>query len=174
MKDFIVNIQHCIFIYAHSKLYWMSFGRSPKVEEKMKVCLATPHPHLNVSLSSAYMFSQRELNSVASELAGRQEESEHSHKHLVELSREFKRNVPEVSLAPCPPLSQPYVSFSSSSPQQVRLPTSVVQFELPPVFINGELYMAFWQICIKELYVKNAANSPLLQLSYYLNTDTLF
>uniref|UniRef100_A0A8C6V1R7 Cux N-terminal domain-containing protein n=1 Tax=Neogobius melanostomus TaxID=47308 RepID=A0A8C6V1R7_9GOBI len=40
---------------------------------------------------------QRELNSVASELAGRQEESEHSHKHLVELSREFKRNVPEVS-----------------------------------------------------------------------------
>uniref|UniRef100_A0A3B5LHM5 Cux N-terminal domain-containing protein n=1 Tax=Xiphophorus couchianus TaxID=32473 RepID=A0A3B5LHM5_9TELE len=41
---------------------------------------------------------QRELNSVASELASRQEESEHSHKHLVELSREFKRNVPEVSL----------------------------------------------------------------------------
>uniref|UniRef100_A0A3B3DY72 Cux N-terminal domain-containing protein n=1 Tax=Oryzias melastigma TaxID=30732 RepID=A0A3B3DY72_ORYME len=38
---------------------------------------------------------QRELNSVASELAGRQEESEHSHKHLIELSREFKRNVPE-------------------------------------------------------------------------------
>ncbi|XP_027889796.1 homeobox protein cut-like 2 isoform X2 [Xiphophorus couchianus] len=38
---------------------------------------------------------QRELNSVASELASRQEESEHSHKHLVELSREFKRNVPE-------------------------------------------------------------------------------
>ncbi|XP_056144856.1 homeobox protein cut-like 2 [Lampris incognitus] len=38
---------------------------------------------------------QRELNSVASELVGRQEESEHSHKHLVELSREFKRNVPE-------------------------------------------------------------------------------
>ncbi|KAM8864940.1 homeobox protein cut-like 2 [Synchiropus picturatus] len=38
---------------------------------------------------------QRELNSVASELAGRQEEREHSHKHLVELSREFKRNVPE-------------------------------------------------------------------------------
>ncbi|XP_010874586.3 homeobox protein cut-like 2 isoform X2 [Esox lucius] len=38
---------------------------------------------------------QRELNSVASELAGRQEESEHSHRQLVELSREFKRNVPE-------------------------------------------------------------------------------
>ncbi|KAJ4919400.1 hypothetical protein JOQ06_018498, partial [Pogonophryne albipinna] len=39
--------------------------------------------------------SSRELNSVASELAGRQEESEHSHKNLLELSREFKRNVPE-------------------------------------------------------------------------------
>lgn len=39
---------------------------------------------------------------MASELAGRQEESEHSHKHLVELSREFKRNVPEVSRPPPP------------------------------------------------------------------------
>ncbi|XP_030623639.1 homeobox protein cut-like 2 [Chanos chanos] len=38
---------------------------------------------------------QRELNSVAAQLAGRQEESEHSHKHLAELSREFKKNVPE-------------------------------------------------------------------------------
>ncbi|XP_059360232.1 homeobox protein cut-like 2 isoform X3 [Carassius carassius] len=38
---------------------------------------------------------QRELNSVAAQLAGRQEESEDSHKHLVELSREFKKNVPE-------------------------------------------------------------------------------
>ncbi|KAL7885149.1 hypothetical protein AOLI_G00079190 [Acnodon oligacanthus] len=39
--------------------------------------------------------AERELNSVAAQLAGRQEESEHSHKHLVELSREFKKNVPE-------------------------------------------------------------------------------
>ncbi|XP_073420238.1 homeobox protein cut-like 2 [Dendrobates tinctorius] len=38
---------------------------------------------------------QKELNSLASELAARQEESEHSHKHLIELSREFKKNVPE-------------------------------------------------------------------------------
>ncbi|XP_053257226.1 homeobox protein cut-like 2 isoform X3 [Podarcis raffonei] len=39
--------------------------------------------------------AKKELNSVASELAARQEESEHSHKHLIELSREFKKNVPE-------------------------------------------------------------------------------
>lgn len=39
---------------------------------------------------------QKELNSLASELAARQEESEHSHKRLIELSREFKKNVPEV------------------------------------------------------------------------------
>ncbi|KAM9474912.1 homeobox protein cut-like 2 isoform 2-T2 [Clarias gariepinus] len=38
---------------------------------------------------------QRELNSVAAQLAGRQEESEHSQKHVLELSREFKKNVPE-------------------------------------------------------------------------------
>lgn len=31
MKDYIVNIQQCIFIYVHSKLYWMSVGRLPKV-----------------------------------------------------------------------------------------------------------------------------------------------
>nr|XP_054094831.1 homeobox protein cut-like 2 isoform X3 [Callithrix jacchus] len=37
----------------------------------------------------------QELNSVASELSARQEESEHSHKHLIELRREFKKNVPE-------------------------------------------------------------------------------
>ncbi|KAG8011667.1 Homeobox protein cut-like 2, partial [Nibea albiflora] len=48
-----------------------------------------------VSPSLSLVCLQRELNSVASELAGRQEESEHSHKHLIELSREFKRNVPE-------------------------------------------------------------------------------
>ncbi|XP_036908494.1 homeobox protein cut-like 2 [Sturnira hondurensis] len=38
---------------------------------------------------------RKELNSVASELYARQEESEHSHKHLIELRREFKKNVPE-------------------------------------------------------------------------------
>uniref|UniRef100_A0A8C5PE48 Homeobox protein cut-like n=1 Tax=Leptobrachium leishanense TaxID=445787 RepID=A0A8C5PE48_9ANUR len=38
---------------------------------------------------------QKELNSLASELAARQEESEHSHKRLVEISREFKKSVPE-------------------------------------------------------------------------------
>uniref|UniRef100_F6YGU2 Homeobox protein cut-like n=1 Tax=Monodelphis domestica TaxID=13616 RepID=F6YGU2_MONDO len=37
----------------------------------------------------------KELNSVASELASRQEESQNSHKHLIELRREFKKNVPE-------------------------------------------------------------------------------
>ncbi|XP_038643633.1 homeobox protein cut-like 2 isoform X2 [Scyliorhinus canicula] len=43
----------------------------------------------------SFSSSVKELNSVASELAARQEESEQSHKHLIELSREFKRNVPE-------------------------------------------------------------------------------
>ncbi|KFQ91793.1 Homeobox protein cut-like 2, partial [Nipponia nippon] len=38
---------------------------------------------------------QKELNSVASVLAARQGESAQSHKHLIELSWEFKKNVPE-------------------------------------------------------------------------------
>uniref|UniRef100_G1QI19 Homeobox protein cut-like n=1 Tax=Nomascus leucogenys TaxID=61853 RepID=G1QI19_NOMLE len=42
-----------------------------------------------------FLLFQKELNSVASELSARQEESEHSHKHLIELRREFKKNVPE-------------------------------------------------------------------------------
>uniref|UniRef100_A0A8D2IRC5 Homeobox protein cut-like n=1 Tax=Varanus komodoensis TaxID=61221 RepID=A0A8D2IRC5_VARKO len=48
-----------------------------------------------VCVRSVLVLFQKELNSVASELAARQEESEHSHKHLIELSREFKKNVPE-------------------------------------------------------------------------------
>ncbi|XP_060238411.1 homeobox protein cut-like 2 isoform X2 [Meriones unguiculatus] len=38
---------------------------------------------------------RKELNSVASELSVPQEENEHSPKHLIELHREFKKNVPE-------------------------------------------------------------------------------
>ncbi|XP_049722739.1 homeobox protein cut-like 2 isoform X2 [Elephas maximus indicus] len=48
-------------------------------------------PHTQCHLVS----TKKELNSVASELSARQEESEHSHKHLIELRREFKKNVPE-------------------------------------------------------------------------------
>ncbi|XP_064128269.1 homeobox protein cut-like 2 isoform X4 [Loxodonta africana] len=49
-------------------------------------------PHTQCHLVST---KKKELNSVASELSARQEESEHSHKHLIELRREFKKNVPE-------------------------------------------------------------------------------
>ncbi|XP_042297643.1 homeobox protein cut-like 2 isoform X2 [Sceloporus undulatus] len=52
-------------------------------------------PSAFAAASQLLRASQKELNSVASELAARQEESEHSHKHLIELSREFKKNVPE-------------------------------------------------------------------------------
>lgn len=68
---------------------------------------------------------------MASELAGRQEESEHSHKHLVELSREFKRNVPEVSL---PPLPDP--AHTSSRHQVLTVCAS-------PAFAQGGLFLSF-------------------------------
>uniref|UniRef100_A0A9W3H7H5 Homeobox protein cut-like n=1 Tax=Camelus bactrianus TaxID=9837 RepID=A0A9W3H7H5_CAMBA len=51
-------------------------------------------PPATADLSSGRVLG-KELNSVASELSARQEESEHSHKHLIELRREFKKNVPE-------------------------------------------------------------------------------
>ncbi|KAF3696173.1 Homeobox protein cut-like 2 Homeobox protein cux-2 [Channa argus] len=61
----------------------------------MVLSIVKPPCRPSKSTSPIILPTERELNSVASELAGRQEESEHSHKHLVELSREFKRNVPE-------------------------------------------------------------------------------
>ncbi|KAM7392008.1 hypothetical protein PAMP_022651 [Pampus punctatissimus] len=65
--------------------------------------------------------ARRELNSVASELAGRQEESEHSHKHLVELSREFKRNVPEeVRDMVAPVLKSFQAQFANEVPSELR------------------------------------------------------
>lgn len=39
---------------------------------------------------------QKELDSTATELANRQDESDASRKKLVELSREFKKSTPEV------------------------------------------------------------------------------
>ncbi|XP_053446197.1 homeobox protein cut-like 2 isoform X2 [Nycticebus coucang] len=58
--------------------------------------LQPPRPWRSASEPLAGGASRRkELNSVASELSARQEESEHSHKHLIELRREFKKNVPE-------------------------------------------------------------------------------
>ncbi|KAF1424940.1 Homeobox protein cut-like 2, partial [Spheniscus magellanicus] len=50
---------------------------------------------------------QKELNSVASAVAARRGESAQSHKHLIELSREFKKNVPEVQ-GICSHLSPPF------------------------------------------------------------------
>ncbi|XP_065380891.1 homeobox protein cut-like 2 isoform X9 [Macaca fascicularis] len=49
----------------------------------------------SIRQASSWREAKKELNSVASELSARQEESEHSHKHLIELRREFKKNVPE-------------------------------------------------------------------------------
>lgn len=39
---------------------------------------------------------QKELDATATQLANRQDESEQSRKKLIDLSREFKKNTPEV------------------------------------------------------------------------------
>ena len=41
---------------------------------------------------------QRELDTTATELANRQDEAESSRKKLVEMSRDFKKNTPDVSV----------------------------------------------------------------------------
>lgn len=45
---------------------------------------------------------QRELDTTATILANRQDESEQSRKKLIEQSREFKKNTPEVRRKPVP------------------------------------------------------------------------
>lgn len=51
--------------------------------------------------SFVFVLFQKELNSAAPELAARRGEREQPHKHLIELSREFKKNVPEVQYICC-------------------------------------------------------------------------
>jgi hypothetical protein len=52
----------------------------------------------NYNLVFPFCFSQqRELDATATVLANRQDESEQSRKRLIEQSREFKKNTPEVS-----------------------------------------------------------------------------
>lgn len=50
------------------------------------------------AMSIAFVVLQRELDTTATELANRQDESDASRKKLVEQSREFKKNTPEVSV----------------------------------------------------------------------------
>ncbi|XP_032732185.1 homeobox protein cut-like 2 isoform X3 [Lontra canadensis] len=71
---------------------------------------------------------QKELNSVASELSARQEESEHSHKHLIELRREFKKNVPEV-VALSKRSQEAEAAFLSVYKQLIEAPDPVPVFE---------------------------------------------
>ncbi|KAK1900001.1 Homeobox protein cut-like 1 [Dissostichus eleginoides] len=44
---------------------------------------------------STTLYSQKELDATATQLANRQDESEQSRKKLIDLSREFKKNTPE-------------------------------------------------------------------------------
>ena len=52
-----------------------------------------------MKLACQLVLSQKSLDTTAAELADRQDESDTSRKKLVELSRDFKKNTPEVSKA---------------------------------------------------------------------------
>ena len=58
-------------------------------------------PRLIVKINTyrAHHLLQRELDVTATELASKQDESDAARKKLVEQSREFKKNTPEVSLS---------------------------------------------------------------------------
>lgn len=83
---------------------------------------------------------------MASELAGRQEESEHSHKHLVELSREFKRNVPEVSPPiPNPPLLPPPVLLNPPCSSSTFTSARVSVSPPPPLCTGSHFRFSLWR-----------------------------
>ena len=46
--------------------------------------------------TNCFFALQKELDATATQLANRQDESEQSRKKLIDLSREFKKNTPEV------------------------------------------------------------------------------
>lgn len=50
---------------------------------------------------SSCVVLQKELDATATQLANRQDESEQTRKKLIDLSREFKKNTPEVRRAAC-------------------------------------------------------------------------
>ena len=50
-----------------------------------------------LTISCKFSWFQKELDTTATELAARQDDSERARKHLVEQSREFKKNAIEVS-----------------------------------------------------------------------------
>uniref|UniRef100_A0A2K6D9X0 Cut like homeobox 2 n=1 Tax=Macaca nemestrina TaxID=9545 RepID=A0A2K6D9X0_MACNE len=85
-------------------------------------------PQLMEKWSRSPLKRRKELNSVASELSARQEESEHSHKHLIELRREFKKNVPEV-VALSKRSQEAEAAFLSVYKQLIEAPDPVPVFE---------------------------------------------
>lgn len=52
--------------------------------------------HLSCKLKCVLFVLQKELDATATQLANRQDESEQTRKKLIDLSREFKKNTPEV------------------------------------------------------------------------------
>lgn len=72
---------------------------------------------------------QKELDATATQLANRQDESEQSRKKLIDLSREFKKNTPEVRKsihAQTRTNTQPRVSHNSFANRS--FPVSVLLF----------------------------------------------
>ncbi|ROI64850.1 Homeobox protein cut-like 2, partial [Anabarilius grahami] len=115
----------------------------------------------------------RELNSVAAQLAGRQEESEDSHKHLVELSREFKKNVPEEVLEMVSPVLKSFQAQVSSA--LVLLPSPALRFlEVPggcwtlivPLLKEKSLSLK----CLRHDRVGRTAGSDVGEVSEILRT----
>lgn len=54
------------------------------------------HNSLPSKLKMCVFVLQKELDATATQLANRQDESEQTRKKLIDLSREFKKNTPEV------------------------------------------------------------------------------
>ena len=93
---------------------------------------------------SALLF-QKSLDSTATELANRQDESDISRKRLIEQSRDFKKNTPDVSYCPC----YSRLLFRCAMPQSCTLNIQTLLTPLPrgAWWLSGRALDLGWKGC---------------------------
>lgn len=83
---------------------------------------------------------QKELDSTATELAGRQEDSDCSRKALVESSRDFKKNTPEVSIMHFSQIIKE-IFFPVSFQKSIILTWQLIRYVIILLFVAVQLYI---------------------------------
>lgn len=140
MKDYIVNIQQCIFIYVHSKLYWVSVGRLPKVPS-LSTLFFSPF----LSLSSVFVEGAK----LCSVWAGGSTRGERTFPQAPGRAEQGVQEKCPWGESSTPLHYSLNSSFCSSSLQQVLTVCFAAAAQAPAcTFLYRELFISFVKICI--------------------------